>query len=72
MYHLVGDCTAEEKKTTTTKTYLLEGLRSNAISNKRHDSCGKRICVLLRVQESQPTQKEKKHRNCGLFNVFLK
>lgn len=39
MYHLVGDCdsTAKEKKNNNIKTHLLEGLVSNAISNKTRD-----------------------------------
>lgn len=44
--------------TTTTKTYLLEGLVSNAISNKTRDMAAlrKRSGVILGVEERQPTQ----------------
>lgn len=57
-----------KRKTTTTKTYLLEGLVSNAISNKkRHDSDIEEN-LLLRVQQRQPTQQP---RNCGQFNSML-
>lgn len=54
MYHLVGDCdsTAKEKKNNNIKTHLLEGLVSNAISNKTRDMTAARrgMFVALELQ----------------------
>lgn len=60
MYHLVGDCdsTAKEKKNNNIKTHLLEGLVSNAISNKTRDmtAAWRGMFAVLELQRGGSTE----------------
>lgn len=59
MYHLVGDCNNTQN---TTKTHLLEGFVSNAISNKRREMTAlkKRIWVIESAQEAAHRAKKQR------------
>lgn len=65
MYHLVGDCNSKagwgeriKGDSNNIKTYLLEGLVSNAISNEnqRHDSGEEENVCTVRIAKNRPVE----------------